>query len=343
MSKSVKKAAEITATQIETVEVEDEEQTVSFIDINELTSMGIAAADIKKLKDAGFNTVQSILMHTHKDLSAAKGVADAKIDKIVEAAQKLVQSGFMSGCEYLQKRTKVQRVSTGSREFDNLLGGGIETMSITEAFGEFRTGKTQLCHTMCVTTQLPPTSGKVIYIDTEGTFRPERIAPIAERFGLDVSSVLDNIIYARAHTHEQQMSLLQSAAAKMSEDYYKLLIVDSLTALFRVDFSGRGELAERQVKLGQFLSALSKIADEFNCAVFYTNQVVAQVDGAATFSADPKKPIGGHIVAHASTTRLYLRKGRGETRIVKIYDSPCLPESEAVYAISDGGITDAAD
>eukprot|EP00766_Chilomastix_caulleryi_P000928 gnl/Chilomastix_caulleri/1906.p1 GENE.gnl/Chilomastix_caulleri/1906~~gnl/Chilomastix_caulleri/1906.p1 ORF type:complete len:202 (+),score=30.91 gnl/Chilomastix_caulleri/1906:30-635(+) len=195
MSKSVKKAAEITATQVETVEVEDEEQTVAFIDINELTSMGIAAADIKKLKDAGFNTVQSVLMHTRKDLSAAKGVADAKIEKIFEAAQKMIQSGFMSGCEYLQKRTKVQRISTGSREFDNLLGGGIETMSITEAFGEFRTGKTQLCHTMCVTTQLPPTSGRVIYIDTEGTFRPERIAPIAERFGLDVSSVLENIIY----------------------------------------------------------------------------------------------------------------------------------------------------
>jgi DNA repair protein RAD51 len=125
---------------------------------------------------------------------------------------------------------------------------------------------------------------------------------------------------------------------------YALLIVDSATALYRTDYSGRGELSARQMHLARFLRTLLRLSDEFGVAVVITNQVVAQVDGAASmFSADPKKPIGGNIIAHASTTRLYLRKGRGETRICKIYDSPCLPESEAMFAINADGIGDAKD
>jgi meiotic recombination protein DMC1 len=236
----------------------------------------------------------------------------------------------------------VIHVTTGSTELDKLLGGGVETMGITEVFGEFRTGKTQLCHTLCVTSQLPVSqgggSGKVIYIDTEGTFRPERIAPIAARFGLDGTEVLDNILYARAFTHEQQMQLILMAAAQMSEDQYRLLIIDSVTALFRVDFSGRGELAERQQTLGQMMATLTKLAAEFNIAVFISNQVMATPDSALFVQAP--KPIGGHILAHASTTRMYLRKGKGAERVAKVYDSPSLPEAEAAYELSDAGIVD---
>jgi meiotic recombination protein DMC1 len=143
--------------------------------------------------------------------------------------------------------------------------------------------------------------------------------------------------------HEHQMDLLTGAAARMIEEHYSLLIVDSATALFRVDFSGRGQLAERQQKLGQFLSKLTKLAEEYNVAVVITNQVVADPGGAAMFVADVKKPIGGHVMAHASTTRLMLRKGRGDQRICKIYDSPCLPEAEAIYCLAEGGVMDAKD
>lgn len=177
--------------------------------------------------------------------------------------------------------------------------------------------------------------------------RPERIAPIAERFGLDPTAVLENILYARAYTHEHQLQriselipVITEAVARMVEEHFSIMIVDSITALYRVDFSGRGELAERQQKLGRMLSILTKIAEEFNVVVYYTNQVVSDPGAAAMFVQDPKKPIGGHIMAHASTTRLYLRKGRGEERICKIYDSPCLPEAEAIYAIAEGGIVD---
>jgi len=238
-------------------------------------------------------------------------------------------------------------ISTGSSNFDNLLGGGIETQSITEAFGEFRTGKTQLSHTLWVTAQLPRSmgggQGKVIYIDTEWTFRPERIKAIAERFDLDPMKTLENILVAEAWTVDRLNQLIAQAASIMMEEAFSLVIVDSIMAPFRVDYSGRGELSERQQVLGKTLSKLHKISEQFNVAIFMTNQVMADPGMSMAYAADPKKPIGGNIMAHASTTRLYLRKGRGEQRVWKIYDSPMIPESECVFQISDGGIIDSTD
>lgn len=162
------------------------------------------------------------------------------------------------------------------------------------------------------------------------------------RFGLNPDDVLDNVAFARAYNSDHQSALLMQASAMMSESRYALLIVDSATALYRTDYSGRGELSARQMHLARFLRTLLRLADEFGIAVVITNQVVAQVDGAAAmFNPDPKKPIGGNIMAHASTTRLYLRKGRNEQRVCKIYDSPCLPEAEAVFSINADGIGDA--
>eukprot|EP00960_Hanusia_phi_P002345 67408-Hanusia_phi.AAC.1 len=179
---------------------------------------------------------------------------------------------------------------------DNILGGGIETGSITEVFGEFRTGGGE---------------GRALYIDTEGTFRPERIVSVADRFNLNRQDVLDNIAYARAYNTDHQLELLNQASALMSESRYALLVIDSATSLYRTDYTGRGELASRQQHLAKFLRSLQRLADEFGVAVLITNQVIAQVDGNACFMTDPKKPVGGNIVAHASQTRLYLKKGKG--------------------------------
>eukprot|EP00731_Ephydatia_muelleri_P028046 Em0019g919a len=313
--------------------------------IAKLESFGISAADVKKLSEAGYYTVEAIAYTPKKALIAIKGISEAKADKIQSEAAKLVPMGFTTATEFHQKRSEIIQLTTGSKELDKLLGGGIETGSITEIFGEFRTGKTQICHTLAVTCQLPIDlgggEGKCLYIDSEGTFRPERLLSVAERYGLSGSDVLDNVAYARAYNTDHQSQLLLQASAMMSESRYALLVVDSATALYRTDYSGRGELSARQMHLARFLRTLLRLADEFGVAVVITNQVVAQVDGAAMFNADPKKPIGGNIIAHASTTRLYLRKGRGETRICKIYDSPCLPESEAMFAINPDGIGDA--
>jgi len=312
-----------------------------------LEGHGIAAGDVKKLRDAGYNTIESIVYAPRKNLLAIKGISEAKADKIISEGQKLVPTGFTTATEMHMKRANMIQVTTGSKELDKLLQGGIETGSITELFGEFRTGKSQLCHTLAVTCQLPIDmgggEGKCLYIDTEGTFRPERLLAIAEKYGLSGSDVLDNVAYARAYNCDHQTQLLIQAAAMMSESRYAMCIVDSATALYRTDFSGRGELSARQQHLARFLRMLLRLADEYGVAVVVTNQVVAQVDGAAMFAADPKKPIGGNIMAHSSTTRLYFRKGRGEQRICKIYDSPCLPESEAIFAINPDGIGDAKD
>ncbi|XP_028516193.1 meiotic recombination protein DMC1/LIM15 homolog [Exaiptasia diaphana] len=326
---------------------DDQDDESFYQDIDMLQNHGINVADIKKLKTAGICTVKGVQMTTRKRLCQIKGISEAKMEKIKEAATKLSNDGFVTALEYSDMRKMVFRVSTGSSELDKLLGGGIESMSITEVFGEFRTGKTQLSHTLCVTAQLPGpggyTGGKVIFIDTENTFRPDRLREIADRFNLDQNAMLDNVLYCRAYTSEHQFELLDSVAAKFHEEMgvFKLLIVDSVMALFRVDFSGRGELADRQQKLAQMLSKLQKLSEEFNVAVFITNQMTADPGATMSFQADPKKPIGGHILAHASTTRISLRKGRGETRIAKIYDSPDLPENEATFAVTSGGIADA--
>jgi len=322
-----------------------EEEESGPAPITKLEGNGITSADIKKLQENGFHTVESVAYTPKKAFSLIKGISEAKADKIIEQASKLVPMGFVTATEMHKQRQDLLQITTGSKEFDKLLDGGIETGSITELFGEFRTGKTQLCHTLCVTCQLPCSQnggeGKALYIDTENTFRPERLLAIAERYGLSGEDVLDNVAYARAFNSDHQQQLLQQAAAMMAESRFALLIVDSATALYRTDFSGRGELSARQMHLARFLRSLQRLADEYGIAVVITNQVVAQVDGSAMFNPDmQKKPIGGNIMAHASTTRLFFRKGKGENRTCKIYDSPNLPEGECSFGIFADGIGD---
>ncbi|TDH69062.1 hypothetical protein CCR75_004912 [Bremia lactucae] len=311
--------------------------------VNILEQAGINASDVNKLKEAGMHTVDAVAMATKKHLVGIKGISEVKADKMLKAAREMVNVGFTTAADVLESRRDLITLSTGSNAVDELLKGGVETGSITEIFGEFRTGKTQLCHQLCVTCQLPVDrgggEGKALFIDTEGTFRPQRLQAIAERYGLDGASVLDNVAFARAYNSEHQVQLLSQASAMMAESRFALVIVDSATALFRTDYTGRGELAARQQELAKFLRALTKMADEFGVAVVITNQMTANPD-SGMFAKDPLQPIGGNIMAHASCTRLRLRKGRGENRVMKVVDSPILPESEAIYSITEQGIQD---
>ena len=288
-------------------EAQEEEEKI-FNPIESLLEQGINQNDINKLLDAGFNTVEAVTYSTKKTLVAIKGLSEMKVDKIIEACSKICHLGFEPSNIFLEKRMNLTYLTTGSKELDRLLGGGIESGSITEMFGEFRTGKTQICHTLCVTCQLPKENGggagKALYIDTEGTFRPEKLKNIAERFGLNPEEVIANVFYARAYNSDHQNKLLLQACGLMAESKFALLIVDSATALYRTDFSGRGELSARQMSLAKFLRNLQKIADEHQVAVVITNQVVAQVDGSPFGGANDKKPIGGHIMAHAAQSRL---------------------------------------
>lgn len=317
--------------------------------IEELQGQGVLLSDISKLKAAGICTLKAAAMIPRRSLCRIKGLSEIKVEKIKECLAKRMNCGFCTAREYSQQRELVRRISTGSSEFDALLGGGIQTMSITEAFGEFRTGKTQLAMTLCVTVQLSEElggcEGKAAFIDTEGTFRPERLREIAARFGLDPEEVLENVLVARAYNTEQQCEYVDQLGARFADEpgRYRLLVIDSVISHFRTDYSGRGELGERQQKLNQHLSRLMRLCEEFNLAVYISNQMMADPGGTVTFVADPKKPIGGHVLAHASTTRVYLKKGRGDTRVAKIYDSPDVPEAEAVYTITPGGIGDVSD
>ncbi|KAI3417065.1 uncharacterized protein J3R85_014809 [Psidium guajava] len=318
--------------------------------VEQLQASGIASVDVKKLKDAGLCTVESVVYSPRKELLQIKGISEAKVDKIIEAASKLVPLGFTSASQLHAQRLEIIQITSGSRELDKILEGGLETGSITEIYGEFRSGKTQLCHTLCVTCQLPLDQGggegKAMYIDAEGAFRPQRLLQIADRYGLNGADVLENVAYARAYNTDHQSRLLLEAASMMVETRFALMIVDSATALYRTDFSGRGELSARQMHLAKFLRSLQKWlmrSCAFGVAVVITNQVVAQVDGSALFAGPQIKPIGGNIMAHASTTRLALRKGRGEERICKVISSPCLPEAEARFQISAEGVTDVKD
>ncbi|ADV25522.1 Meiotic recombination-related protein, putative [Cryptococcus gattii WM276] len=302
---------------------------------------GINALDIAKLKAAGIVTILGVAQTPRKNLMKIKGLSEAKVEKLKETSP-----AFLTGTEIADRRANVVYITTGSKSVDAMLGGGIATQSITEVFGEYRTGKTQLCHTLCVSTQLPEDqgggSGKVAYIDTEGTFRPDRVRAVADRFGVDSNMALDNVLCARAWSSEHQCDLLVDLAIRFVEERaYKLLIVDSIMNLFRQDYSGRGELSERQQKLNQFLARLQKLAEEFNIAVVLTNQVQADPGAAAMFAAaSSAKPVGGHILAHASATRIALRKGRGDERIAKLQDSPDMPEGEATYTLRTGGWED---
>jgi len=305
----------------------------------------ITAGDIKKLQDAGYSTVESVAYATRKDLLAIKDINEVKADKLQQEASKMI-TGFKSATEIHLTRANIVYITTGSKELDKLLGGGIETGSITEIFGVVSSGKSQLCHTLAVNCQLPISmggaEGKCLYIDTENTFRQERLIAVAERYKISGQSILDNVVYARASNIDQQTKLLVQASAIMTDEArYALLIVDSATGLYRTDFTGRNELADRQTHLARFLRMLLRLADEHRIAVVITNQIDAEINGAASmFCSAQKKPIDDHILAYSSTTRLYLRKGRGETRICKMYHSPCLPENEATFAINPDGIGD---
>mmetsp|Transcript_1807 Transcript_1807/g.4614 ORF Transcript_1807/g.4614 Transcript_1807/m.4614 type:complete len:329 (-) Transcript_1807:348-1334(-) len=318
-----------------------------IIKIGKLVDEGISAADIKCLRNSGYHTIRAVAYATKRALVGVRGISEAKAEKLLNIAYNMVPMGFCTGKDAYLNRRELISLTTGSRELDKILRGGIETGSITELIGEFRTGKTQICHNISVSAQLSCDKGggdgRAIYLDTEGTFRPERIVDIAKRFELNPSDVLDNIALTRAYNVDQQLEILNSAASMMANMKFAVLIVDSVIALYRTDFTGRGELNPRQQHLGRFIKQLQKLCDEFNIAVLITNQVVAQVDGCNSFVPDPKKACGGNIIAHACQTRLFLKKAKGVNRGCTIHDSPNLPPATCTFSITGAGIGDAVE
>ena len=316
-----------------------EEKTPSMEDLP-----GIGAKTADKLREAGFEDLMSIAVASPATLVEVAELTKQTDLKAIRAARDLLEMGFKTGEEFLQQRETVGKIATGSEELNKLVGGGIETQSIFEAFGEFGSGKSQLGFQLAVNAQLPVEQGglggKVIFIDTEGTFRPERIKQIATTVGLDPETALKNIMVARAYTSDHQMLLTEKVGEiiKQQNEPIKLIIVDSVMALFRSEYTGRGTLADRQQKINKHLHTLQKLADMHNLAIYITNQVMARPD---IFFGNPTAAVGGHVLAHTSTYRVYLRKSKAGKRIARLIDSPHLPEGEAVFKVNEKGISDA--
>ena len=315
-----------------TLKMEKEEKTIYDLP-------GVGAATAEKLIAVGFSDLMSIAVATPAELVDATGMGDAVAKKLIAVARSSLEMGFESGEELLKRRERVIRIKTGSKNFDALLGGGLETGAIVECFGEFGSGKTQLGHVLAVNGQSIDKDAVAVYIDTENTFRPERIIQLAKGAGLDEGQVLKNIKVARAYNSDHQMLLAEKIEDLIKKQglNVKLVVIDSLTAHFRAEFIGRGTLADRQQKLNKHMHVLLKVADTHNLCVYVTNQVMAKPD---MFFGDPTQAIGGHIVAHASTFRVYLRKGKKGTRVAKLIDSPNMPEGEAGFYVDETGIKD---
>jgi DNA repair protein RadA len=312
-------------------------------DIDQIDKLpGVGPATAEKLRDSGYIDIMSIAVSSPAELADAAEIGESTASKIIIHARKSAEiGGFETGCALLERRSKVGHLSCGSKTFNELLGGGFETQSIIELFGEYGSGKTQVAHQLCIIVQLPKEQGGLdghaFYIDTENTFRPERIVQMSEAFELDPDEVLKKIHVARAYNSNHQMLLVDKVKEFSKDIPGKLLVVDSLTAHFRAEYVGRGALADRQQKLNRHMHDLMRWSDLYNGVVCVTNQVSAKPDA---FFGDPTRPIGGHIVGHTATFRIYLRKSKGPKRIARLIDSPHLPEGEAVFSITKEGIRD---
>ena len=313
----------------------------------ELDSLeGVGPVTKQKLHEAGIYSIMDLAARGVGEVADSINGDTAKASELINKARtKLSDLGvlakdFVSARELFQKRQSIERVSTGSKNLDTLLGGGVETGAVTEFYGEFGSGKSQICHTLAVMVQESKEKGGLsagaLYVDTEGTFRPERIAEIAEARGTDPGKVLDNIIVAKAYNSAHQELIVREVGRQIERTKLKLVVVDSAVAHYRAEFLGRGTLAERQQRLNRFMHMLVRDAEVYGVVVVVTNQVQSSPD---FFFGDPTRATGGHVVAHTSTYRLYLRKA-SKSRIARMVDSPYHPEGEAVFVINSKGVDD---
>ena len=349
--------SEDTAIESEDTAIESEDTAIESEDTAKLdkailgveTMEGVGPVTTRKLTSAGIYTILDVAVRGPGDVADTTGFEMEKaIDLCNKARLKLVEIGkfdkdFVSASEIYDRRQKIERITTGSVNLDDLLIGGIETQAVTEFYGEFGSGKTQICHTLCLTVQQPVEqgglNGSAVYIDTENTFRPERLRDIATQRGMDPDKALEGIIVAKAYNSSHQELLVGELGKVLDDSNIRLVIVDSLMGHYRAEFLGRGTLAIRQHRLNRFMHLLTRTAETRNVAIVITNQVMSAPD---SFFGDPTRPVGGHVVAHTSTYRLYLRKS-GKNRIAKMKDSPYHPEQDAVFTLNEKGIDDPID
>ena len=319
------------------------------IDLNLQDIDGVGPTIAKKLKEAGIVSVMDLAAASAEQLAVDLNSSKESSATFIMSAQRLLRKSnvlekeFVTANIILEKRKSLLRCSTGSKSLDELLLGGIETQAVTEFYGEFGSGKSQICHTLCAMAPRPTMEngldGGVIYIDTEGTFRPERLLQIANARGLDSVHTLKNTVLCKVYNSSHLELIVRDLGKYVTEFNAKLVIVDSIISLHRAEFLGRSTLADRQQRLNSLLHKLIRLAEIFNIAIVITNQVQSSPD---TFFGDPTKAAGGNVIGHTSTYRIYLRKS-GENRIAKMIDSPYHPYSDTRFTINERGVDDLED
>jgi DNA repair protein RadA len=325
---------------------EDDQQSGSF-DLDSIDEIGPATKSL--LEESGFKSIKDLIVRGPADVAGATGMEIEKANYLCNKARLrleelgIIDKSFVTATKLYERRKQEERITTGSKNLDDLFFGGIETGSVTEIYGEYGTGKTQLCHTLSILVQQSRTqgglNGKAIYVDSENTFRPERIVSIANARNLNPYKSLENIIVAKAYNSAHQELILEETGPVIDGNNVKLLIVDSAVAHYRAEFLGRATLSERQQKLNKFMHVLVRIAETYAVAVLATNQIQSSPD--AIFG-DAYRPAGGHVVAHTSTYRVYLKRS-GKNRIARMVDSPYHPEREVLFTLSELGVADPED
>ncbi len=297
---------------------------------------GAGPTTIEKLESAGISTLMSLAVTTPVEVSTIAGISESVARKLIQQARENLKLGFEKAKEFAKRRDKIRKIGTGCSDFDGMLEGGFESGVITEVYGQFGSGKTQLAHLLVVRALIENKDNKAIFLDTENTFRPDRIKDFAEANGLDFDDAMNRIYVSRAYNSDHQILLVEEIEKMLQKngENYRILVIDSLTSHFRSEFVGRGTLAERQQKLNKHMHQLLKIADLYNLVVLVTNQVHAN---PAQFYGDPTTPVGGHIVGHNSAFRIYVRPGKGGSIYAKLVDSPNLPSNECNFFIKKEG------
>ena len=312
---------------------------------------------IDKLEGAGIQSISDLATTTASELledyysnydEGARGIDVETLSRlIIRAKQKLIEDGllqkeFSTAEDMLELRKKLVKFTTGSQAFDLFLEGGIETQALTEIAGEFGSGKSQLCYTLCVTANRAFPDNGIIFVDTENAFRAERVHQIAESRGLDAEEIMKRIFVCRIYYSAHLEAVVRSLATSIEQYKARLVIIDSIISLHRAEFPGRETLAERQQRLNTILHKLTRLAEIYNVAIVYTNQVQAQPDnffGGSGGGFGSMIAAGGNIMAHASTYRIFLRKA-GHNRIATMLDSPYHAYSQVKFTIGEEGIKD---
>jgi len=315
------------------------------MDIEALEKEGISKNTINILKREGITTIEYLASFSIRELEQISGIGPETSKKLWEAALKIVKPKmFIPATKLYEEQQNIEHLTTGSKKLDELLGGGLETQSITEISGEYGTGKTQIAHQLCINVQLPKDQGGLegaaLYHDVEDTFSIARIRQIAKAKNLDPKKVMDNIIVAKCYNTDHQMFLMNNSEKIIKKHNVKLIVVDGVMSHLRSEYIGREVLAERQQQLNKYLRKLRNLARAHNAVAFITNQVVANPQ--ATYFSPEATAIGGHILAHNVVTRLWIRRPSDmkPTRIIKLYKSPKLPSGQVTINITEKGIED---